>query len=94
MFELTGGVRYIVPLMAAVMASKWVGDAFGKMGIYDAHVLLNGYPFLDPKEEFTHTTLAQDVMQPRWGGKGGGGGLGREEGRGRCGEGKRELGVE
>ena len=57
--------RYIVPLMAAVMASKWVGDAFGRMGIYDAHVLLNGYPFLDPKEEFTHTTLAQDVMQPR-----------------------------
>ena len=34
MFELTGGVRYIVPLMAAVMASKWVGDAFGKDGIY------------------------------------------------------------
>lgn len=34
MFELTGGVRYIVPLMAAAMASKWVGDAFGKDGIY------------------------------------------------------------
>ncbi|XP_018023320.1 H(+)/Cl(-) exchange transporter 5 isoform X2 [Hyalella azteca] len=65
MFELTGGVRYIVPLMAAVMASKWVGDAFGRMGIYDAHITLNGYPFLDPREEFTHTTLAQDVMQPR-----------------------------
>ena len=32
MFELTGGVRYIVPLMAASMASKWVGDALGRMG--------------------------------------------------------------
>lgn len=30
MFELTGGVRYIVPLMAAAMASKWVGDALGR----------------------------------------------------------------
>lgn len=64
MFELTGGVRYIVPLMAAVMASKWIGDAFGREGIYDAHIILNGYPFLDSKEEFSHTTLANDVMKP------------------------------
>jgi hypothetical protein len=34
MFELTGGLQYIVPLMAAVMTSKWVGDAFGKDGMY------------------------------------------------------------
>merc|ERR1711971_568576 len=65
MFELTGGVRYIVPLMAASMASKWVGDALGRQGIYDAHISLNGYPFLDIKEEFDHTTLAADVMQPQ-----------------------------
>ncbi|XP_075230010.1 chloride channel protein 3 isoform X3 [Lycorma delicatula] len=65
MFELTGGVRYIVPLMAAAMASKWVGDALGRQGIYDAHINLNGYPFLDSKEEFAHTALAADVMQPK-----------------------------
>lgn len=65
MFELTGSVNYIVPLMAAVMASKWVGDALGKEGIYDAHIHLNGYPFLDSKEEFTHTTMAADVMRPK-----------------------------
>ena len=65
MFELTGGVRYIVPFMAASMTSKWVGDALGKMSIYDAHIDLNGYPFLDCKEEFGHTTLAADVMQPQ-----------------------------
>lgn len=65
MFELTGSVNYIVPLMASVMASKWVGDALGKEGIYDAHIHLNGYPFLDSKEEFTHTTLAADVMRPK-----------------------------
>ncbi len=34
-------------------------------GIYDAHITLNGYPFLDIKEEFDHTTLAADVMQPQ-----------------------------
>ncbi|XP_052283214.1 H(+)/Cl(-) exchange transporter 4-like isoform X2 [Dreissena polymorpha] len=65
MFELTGGLQYIVPLMLAVMASKWVGDALCKQGIYDAHIRLNGYPFLDNKEEFTHTTIAADVMRPR-----------------------------
>ncbi|XP_037069777.1 H(+)/Cl(-) exchange transporter 5-like isoform X5 [Pollicipes pollicipes] len=65
MVELTGGVSYIVPVMAAVMAAKWVGDALGREGIYDAHIYLNGYPFLDSKEEFDHTSLAADVMEPR-----------------------------
>ncbi|XP_055708576.1 H(+)/Cl(-) exchange transporter 5 isoform X1 [Phlebotomus papatasi] len=65
MFELTGGVLYIVPLMAAAMSAKWVGDALGRQGIYDAHISLNGYPFLDSKDEFAHTTLAADVMQPK-----------------------------
>ncbi|XP_035375941.1 H(+)/Cl(-) exchange transporter 5 [Electrophorus electricus] len=65
MFELTGGLEYIVPLMAAVMTSKWVADALGREGIYEAHIRLNGYPFLEPKEEFVHKTLATDVMRPR-----------------------------
>ncbi|KAJ7310349.1 hypothetical protein JRQ81_007258 [Phrynocephalus forsythii] len=65
MFELTGGLEYIVPLMAAAMTSKWVADALGREGIYDAHIRLNGYPFLEAKEEFSHKTLALDVMRPR-----------------------------
>uniref|UniRef100_A0AAX7VVJ3 Chloride channel protein n=1 Tax=Astatotilapia calliptera TaxID=8154 RepID=A0AAX7VVJ3_ASTCA len=65
MFELTGGLEYIVPLMAATMTSKWVADAFGREGIYEAHIRLNGYPFLEPKEEFEHSSLAVDVMRPR-----------------------------
>ncbi|XP_051578794.1 H(+)/Cl(-) exchange transporter 5-like [Myxocyprinus asiaticus] len=65
MFELTGGLEYIVPLMAAAMTSKWVSDALGRESIYEAHIRLNGYPFLEPKEEFRHQTLATDVMHPR-----------------------------
>ena len=34
MFELTGGLTYIVPIMVAVMISKWVGDALVKDGMY------------------------------------------------------------
>ena len=36
MFELTGGLMYIVPLMVAIMTSKWIGDAFIKEGMYPA----------------------------------------------------------
>ncbi|XP_060126609.1 H(+)/Cl(-) exchange transporter 5 [Zootoca vivipara] len=66
MFELTGGLEYIVPLMAAAVTSKWVADAAaGRQGIYDSHIRLNGYPFLEAKEEFAHKTLASDAMRPR-----------------------------
>ena len=34
MFELTGGLTYIVPIMVAVMISKWIGDAIVKDGMY------------------------------------------------------------
>ncbi|XP_052458360.1 H(+)/Cl(-) exchange transporter 5-like isoform X3 [Carassius gibelio] len=65
MFELTGGLEYIVPLMAATMTSKWVADALSRESIYEAHIRLNGYPFLGAKEEFHHKTLATDVMRPQ-----------------------------
>ena len=40
MFELTGGLQYIVPLMLAAMASKWVGDALGREGMYPCFGLI------------------------------------------------------
>ncbi|KAH7727151.1 chloride channel protein 3 [Aphelenchoides avenae] len=64
MFELTGSLEFIVPTMAAVMFAKWVGDAIYPTGIYDAHILLNGYPFLDNKGEYPFSTVASQVMRP------------------------------
>lgn len=32
---------------------------------YDSHIHLLGYPFLDSKEDFVHSTEACDVMHPR-----------------------------
>lgn len=46
------------------MTSKWVGDAFGKEGIFDGIILLCGYPFLDDKEEYKQNTMASQVMTP------------------------------
>lgn len=63
MFELTGGLEYMLPIMVAVMVSKWVGDACGKESMYDLMVAVKGYPYLDTKAEVCHTVLkAEDVM--------------------------------
>lgn len=51
MFELTGALTYVLPIMIAVMISKWVGDAFGKRGVYETWIHFNEYPFLDNREE-------------------------------------------
>lgn len=51
MFELTGALTYVLPIMIAVMISKWVGDAFGKRGIYETWIQFSEYPFLDNRDE-------------------------------------------
>ncbi|XP_042901124.1 H(+)/Cl(-) exchange transporter 5 isoform X2 [Parasteatoda tepidariorum] len=66
MFELTGSVDYIVPVMATVVVSKWVGDAMDKEGIYDAHIQFNHYPFLDNKKSFKESTKAVDLVRGMW----------------------------
>jgi len=45
MFELTGGLQYIVPLMAAAMTAKWVGDSLHKEGMYPSCTVM-GIKFL------------------------------------------------
>ncbi|CAG8542451.1 10114_t:CDS:10 [Cetraspora pellucida] len=62
MFELTGALTYVLPIMIAVMISKWVGDAFVKEGIYDGWIRINEYPFLDSKEDYVYNTLASQYM--------------------------------
>jgi chloride channel 3/4/5 len=51
MFELTGALTYVLPIMIAVMISKWVGDAISQRGIYESWIQFNGYPFLDNRDE-------------------------------------------
>ena len=50
MFELTGALTYVLPIMIAVMLAKWIGDAISKKGIYEAWIHFNQYPFLDNRE--------------------------------------------
>lgn len=57
MFELTGALTYVLPIMIAVMLSKWIGDAFSKRGIYESWIHFNEYPYLDNRDD----TPAPDV---------------------------------
>lgn len=51
MFELTGALTYVLPMMIAVMLAKWVGDAFSRRGIYESWIHFKGYPFLDSGDD-------------------------------------------
>jgi len=50
-FELTGALTYVLPIMIAVMIGKWVGDAISPRGIYESWIHFNGYPFLDNRDD-------------------------------------------
>lgn len=51
MFELTGALTYVLPIMVAVMIAKWVGDGFSRRGIYESWIHFNEYPFIDNSDE-------------------------------------------
>jgi chloride channel 3/4/5 len=60
MFELTGALSYVLPIMIAVMLAKWIGDAISRRGIYEAWIHLNEYPYLENKDnnEIPHVPVS------------------------------------
>lgn len=62
MFELTGALPFVLPLMIAVMLAKQVADGFGKRGIYETWIHLNGYPYLDKVDEYSRDLGVREVM--------------------------------
>lgn len=71
MFELTGTLSYVLPVMLAVMVSKWVADALELEGIYDLVIDLNGLPYLNNKREYIHTMAVVDICEREGSGSGG-----------------------
>ena len=65
MFELTGALTYVLPIMIAVMLSKWVGDAFSRRGIYESWIHFNEYPFLDNSEEMVIPDIPASQIMTR-----------------------------
>lgn len=52
LFELTGGLTYIVPFMLSVLTAKWVGDHVTRgRSVYDVYADFNGLAKVEPPEE-------------------------------------------
>lgn len=51
MFELTGALTYVIPIMAGVMVSKWVADFFSEEGIYESWITFLKYPMMSQLED-------------------------------------------
>lgn len=66
MFELTGALSHVLPIMVSVMTAKWVGEAFGKEGIYPQWIALRNYPWIPPHEyrDKNERLTTESVMCP------------------------------
>ena len=64
MFELTGALSHVLPIMISVVVSKWVADALGKDGIYTVWIAMRRYPWLPPGEYRDKGQTAAQIMKP------------------------------
>lgn len=63
MFELTGGLSHLLPTMVGILAAKMVCTLFEEEGIYDQHINLRRYPFLDTKQHVSNNAVARKIMR-------------------------------
>ncbi|KAJ1677923.1 hypothetical protein EV182_005163, partial [Spiromyces aspiralis] len=62
MFELTGALIYVLPIMVAVMVSKWTRDAFTDEGIFEGIIRINRYPYLGTQQDKPISGTAGNLM--------------------------------
>lgn len=62
-FELTGALNFVLPLMMSILISKWVSDAFDKQSIHDYVIRVNSYPYMsDGKPGLPVESMAKQIM--------------------------------
>ncbi len=62
--QLTGALSHVLPIMIAVMSSKWVADSFGKEGIYAIWIALRRYPWVSSAEYRDGGRTSESYMTP------------------------------
>ncbi|KAJ2820000.1 hypothetical protein GGI24_004618, partial [Coemansia furcata] len=62
MFELTGALIYVLPIMIAVTVSKSVAEALDKDGYFEGIIHLNGYPYLSMDQEYVLQGTSDEIM--------------------------------
>ncbi|KAK7194868.1 CLC-type chloride channel [Novymonas esmeraldas] len=65
MFELTGSLEYMVPVIIGILCAKAAGEAVGVEGTYEIGIEESKLPYLDPKKEFRLRFAAADVYAGR-----------------------------
>jgi len=61
-FEFSGGLLYLLPIMVGATVSKVVGDAFGGRSLFDSFLALNRYPFLNTHDRIPPQYKVADAM--------------------------------
>jgi len=62
-YEVTGGLDYIAPIMITIVCAKWSADAFNRQGFYAQRISkLHGYPWIDAYAEMELIGPAMEVM--------------------------------
>lgn len=61
MFELTGSLTYMMPVIIGILCAKVTGEAVGVESSYEIGIKENHLPYLDPKREFHLDFMAMDV---------------------------------
>ncbi|PVU87667.1 hypothetical protein BB559_005948 [Furculomyces boomerangus] len=64
MFELTGALVYVLPLMLAVTASTWVSKLLNSNGIFESMIRIHEYPYLEKERDYKMSGLARGIMTP------------------------------
>jgi len=68
LFELTGGLTYVVPFMMAVLIAKWTGDAItDNRSVYDLHAELKGFTKVEMSDDvriLNATLMDLDAAEP------------------------------
>eukprot|EP01139_Manchomonas_bermudensis_P000320 Amastigsp_a325_18.p1 type:complete len:817 gc:universal Amastigsp_a325_18:46-2496(+) len=64
MFEVTGGVTLLIPLMVSVGIAKVVADLWGEDDIYARMIKISEFPFLDPKHGVPLHVPIDRVLKP------------------------------
>ncbi|KAH9577774.1 Chloride channel [Trypanosoma melophagium] len=65
MFELTGSLDYLVPVIIGILCAKAAAEGVGVEGTYEIGITENNLPFLDPKKECHIDAVAEDVYAQR-----------------------------
>jgi chloride channel 3/4/5 len=63
MFELTGALTYVIPVMIAIMIAKWTADAVHHASFFEVMIERNGHPYLDNKKEYARVGSTVEVME-------------------------------